>query len=102
MRSFDLAKEYLPADPLDGPIVTAITEPDESPEDRIIAVKICSHVLDACVWLSFIDDFQQDPEDEQLAVFYADEIPLLQGKTPEQLQQIHATKLAFPGTRVTQ
>ena len=71
-------------------------------EGRIIAVKICSHVLDACIWFSFDPDFKPD-DDEQLAVFYADEIPFICDKTTEQLKEIHAWKLAFgPGTRVGQ
>ena len=47
-------------------------EPPANPTDgKIIAVKICSRVLDACIWFSFDPDFKPD-DDEQLAVFYAD------------------------------
>lgn len=71
-------------------------------EGRIVAVKICSHVLDACIWFSFDPDFKPD-DDEPLAVFYADEIPFISDKTTQQLKEIHAWKLAFgPGTRVRQ
>jgi hypothetical protein len=78
-------------------------EPAENiSEGRIIAVKICSHVLDACIWFSFDPDFKPD-NDESLAVFYAEEIPLLSDKTTEQLREIHKWKLTFgPGTRVGQ
>lgn len=71
-------------------------------EGRLIAVKICSHILDACIWLSFENDFKPD-QDEPLAVFYAREIPSLKNKTVEQLKEIHQWKLKFgPGARVGQ
>jgi hypothetical protein len=63
-------------------------------EGRIIAVKICSHVLDACIWFSFDPDFKPD-DDEQLVIFYAEEIPFLSDKTTEQLRKIHQWKLTF-------
>jgi hypothetical protein len=76
--------------------------PVDPTEGRIIAVKICSHVLDACIWFSFDPDFKPD-DDERLAVFYSDEIPFIADKTVDQLKEIHAWKLAFgPGTRVRQ
>lgn len=83
-----------PADaPSDNPDLT---------DGKIIAVKICSRVLDADIWFSFDPDFKPD-DDEQLAVFYSDEIPFICDKTAEQLKEIHAWKLAFgPGTRVGQ
>jgi hypothetical protein len=68
-------------------------------EPRIPAIKICSRLLDACVWLAFDESFQPDP-DEPLAVFYDHEIPILRDKTPEQLKRIHEIKLVFPGSRV--
>jgi hypothetical protein len=71
-------------------------------EGRIIAVKICSHVLDACIWFSFDPKFKPD-DDEPLAVFYSDEIPFICDKTVEQLKEIHQWKLTFgPGARVRQ
>jgi len=67
-------------------------------EGRIIAVEICSEVLQAHIWLAF--DISFDRKDGQ-AVFYADEIPLLKNKTAEQLREIHKIKLAFgPGSWV--
>jgi len=67
---------------------------------EIVAVKIASTVLSADIWLAFSDDFKPG-EGEPLAVFYADEIPILDEKTPEQLREIHKAKLAFgPGARV--
>jgi hypothetical protein len=72
----------------------------DATEGQIVAVEICSEVLQAHIWLAFDKSF--DPKDGQ-AVFYADEIPLLKDKTPEQLRQIQKVKLAFgPGSRVRQ
>jgi hypothetical protein len=74
-------------------------EPVADPMDgRIIAVKICSHVLDACIWFSFDPDFEPDV-DEPLAIFYSEEIPFLCQKTPEQLHDIHRWKLEFGPAR---
>jgi hypothetical protein len=71
-------------------------------DGRIIAVKICSHVLDACIWFSFDPDFKPDA-DEPLAVFYADELPFICDVTTERLKEIHQWKLTFgPGARVRQ
>lgn len=63
------------------------------------AVKICSAILDDYLWL--ILDRSFIPHDG-LACYYAEEIPLLKDKTPEELHEIHKVKLAFPGCRVIQ
>lgn len=91
---FDVAKRYLetPDQRAAEPVPTERTA--DPTEGRIIAVKICSHVLDACIWLAFDDGFKPD-EYEPLAIFYADEIPLLKDKTPDQLREIHKVKLTF-------
>lgn len=68
-------------------------------DGRARAVKICSALLDDYLWL--ILDRAFIPHDG-LACYYAEEIPLLRGKTPEELKGIHKTKLAFPGCRVIQ
>jgi hypothetical protein len=68
-------------------------------EGRIIAVEICSNVLEAHIWLAFDDGF--NPRDGQ-AVFYPDELPFLATKDAETLREIHKVKLAFPGSRVRQ
>jgi len=69
-------------------------------EGEIIAVEICSTILQAHIWFAFDDDF--NPDDGQ-AVFYAHELPFLRGKKPEQLREILKVKLAFgPGSRVRQ
>lgn len=66
-------------------------------EGRIVAVKIRSEVLQADIWLAFDESFKPGGG---LAVFYAHELSLLKGKTPEQLREIHKVKLAF-GPRST-
>jgi hypothetical protein len=71
-------------------------------EGRVIAVKICSHVLDACIWLAFDDAFQP-ATDEHLAVFYTHELSLFKSKTINELREIHKMKLTFgPCSRVKQ
>ena len=67
--------------------------------NTIQAIKICSHVLADEIWLILDRSFV--PSDG-LACYYAEEIPLLKDKTPEDLRQIHEAKLAFPGCRVIQ
>ena len=78
------------------------TQAADPTEGRILVVKICSHVLDACIWFSFDPEFKPD-DDETLAVFYSDELQFIAKKTIEQLKAIHAWKLEFgPGARVSQ
>ncbi len=67
--------------------------------ETIQAVKIASTVLKDDIWL--ILDRSFIPHDG-LACYFAEEIPLLRDKTPEDLRQIHKAKLAFPGCRVIQ
>ena len=66
---------------------------------KLKAVKICSALLEDDLYLLFDRSFR--PTDG-LAIYYAEEIPLLKGKTPQQLREIHKTKLVFPGARVIQ
>jgi len=66
---------------------------------KLLAVKICSDVLEDHLWLILDRDFE--PRDG-LAVYYPEELPELSTKTPEQLREIHKVKLAFPGCRVIQ
>jgi hypothetical protein len=69
-------------------------------DDQIVAVLICSKILESHIWFALDDDF--NPDDGQ-AVFYAHELELLRNKTPEQLREIHKVKVAFrPGSRVRQ
>jgi hypothetical protein len=68
-------------------------------EGRIVAVEICSNILEAHIWLAFDDSFKAD---DGRAVFYADELPFLATKDAETLKEIHKFRLKFPGARVTQ
>ena len=63
------------------------------------AVLICSALLQDHLWV--ICDRSFEPRDN-LAVYYAEEIPLLKNKTPEDIREIHKVKLVFPGCRVIQ
>jgi len=63
------------------------------------AILICSALLEAHLWM--ILDRSFEPKDT-LAIYYAEEIPLLKGKSLEDLREIHKVKLAFPGCRVIQ
>jgi len=80
-----------------NPNVTEAIEVHEA--ETIQAVKIASTVLNDDIWL--ILDRAFIPHDG-LAVYYTEEIPLLKGKSLEDLKLIHQTKLTFPGARVVQ
>ena len=94
---FDIAKKYLEElAPVPAPAAT-ITDLTDGP---IIAVEICSNVLEAHIWLAFDESF--NPGDGQ-AVFYADELEFLKTKDAETLREIHKAQLEFgPGSRVRQ
>ena len=84
--AFDIAEEYLkhagesaPADPTEG---------------QIVAVEICSAVLQAHVWFALRDDWKPAPGDSKL-IFYASELPVV-GEWS--LMQNHETIL-MPGQR---
>ena len=91
MSAFDVARKYLESG--------VIEQPPDISEGRIIAVEICSNVLEVHIWLAFDKDFEAN---DGQAVFYADELPFLATKNPEELKEIHKIKLAFPGCRVIQ
>ena len=91
---YSLAQRYLD-NPIPHTQALEVVEANRS----IQAVKICSHVLEDEIWL--ILDREFIPHDG-LAVYYAEEIPLLKGKSLEDLKLIHETKLIFPGARVIQ
>ena len=67
--------------------------------EELRAILICSAMLEAQLWVVWDRSF--GPKDN-LAVYYAEEIPLLRDKTPEELKAIHAAKLRFPGCRILQ
>ena len=91
---FAVAQKYLD-NPIPQTQALEVVEMNQS----IQAVKITSTVLNDDIWL--ILDREFIPHDG-LAVYYAEEIPLLKGKSLEDLKLIHQTKLTFPGARVAQ
>jgi hypothetical protein len=66
---------------------------------KLRAIKIYSELLHDHLY--FIFDRSFFPAD-RIAVYFAEELPELRTKTPEQLREIHKVKLAFPGCRVIQ
>ncbi|MBI4490401.1 MAG: hypothetical protein HY694_15065 [Deltaproteobacteria bacterium] len=90
---FAVAQKYLDAPQSETP------SPEVVEDKTILGVKICSHILEDEIWL--ILDRAFIPTDG-LACYYAEEIPLLRDKTPEELREIHKVKLAFPACRVIQ
>jgi len=63
------------------------------------AIQICSAVLEAHLWVLWDRSFE--PKDN-LAVYFGEEMPLLRGKSVEDLKLIQETKLIFPRCRVIQ
>ncbi len=63
------------------------------------ARKVYSRILEAELWLIFERVFE--PQDN-LGLYYPEEIPLLWDKTPKELRKINKVKLAFPGCRLIQ
>ena len=68
-------------------------------DGKLKAVLIYSIPLDDDLWMVFDRSFE--PEGD-LAVYFSEEIPLLRGKTLEELREIHKVKLEFPGCRIVQ
>ena len=89
---FAVARKYL--SPSEQQVKPVVIE-----RDTIQAVKICSQILEDEIWLILDRNFI--PSDG-LAYYYAEELPELATKTPEQLREIHKVKLVFPGCRVIQ
>ena len=69
------------------------------PNGYLRAIQIRSAVLEAYLWVIWDRTFQ--PKDN-LAVYFREEMPLLKGKSMEDLKLIQETKLIFPGCRVIQ
>ena len=68
-------------------------------KETILAVKICSQLLQDDIWLILDSSFV--PHDG-FAGYFPEELALLKSKSVEDLRQIHGAKLAFPGCRVIQ
>ncbi len=82
-----------------APIRAWVVDREYSENGELRAVLLCSALLEDHLWV--ICDRTFEPKDN-LAVYYAEEIPLLKGKSVEDLKLIHETKLIFPGCRVVQ
>ena len=66
---------------------------------KLRAVLICSALLQSHLWVIWDRDFQPG---DSLAIYFSEELPLLKGKSVEDLRDIHKVKLEFPGCRVIQ
>ena len=82
-----------------APIRAWVVEEVRGESGELQAVLICSAVLEDHLWL--ILDHSFEPKDD-LAVYYSEEIPLLKGKSLEDLKEIHKAKLAFGECRIIQ
>ena len=81
------------------PLRAWVVEEIRGDNEELRAILICSAMLEAHLWVVWDRSFE--PKDN-LAVYYAEEIPLLKGKSMEDLKLIQETKLIFPGCRVIQ
>ena len=81
------------------PLRAWVVEEIRGDNEELRAILICSAMLEAHLWVVWDRSFE--PKDN-LAIYYAEEIPLLRDKTPEELKAIHAAKLRFPGCRILQ
>jgi hypothetical protein len=68
---------------------------------ELVAVLICSKILEAHIWFALNDDWKPDPCDKT-PVFYASELPFLRTKTVETLREIFKVKIKFGGGLVGQ
>lgn len=81
------------------PIRAWVVEEVRGDNGKLRAVLICSALLEAHLWVIWDRSFE--PKDN-LAVYFGEEMPLLKGKSMEDLKLIQETKLIFPGARVVQ
>ena len=58
-------------------------------EQKLRAVKICSTLVEEHLWLLLDRTYQPRGG---LAIYYPEELPVLNNKTPEQLREIHKVK----------
>ena len=83
----------------DDPIEACIMEEVCDENGKLRAILVYSIPLHDDLWMVFDRSFE--PEGD-LAVYFSEEIPLLRGKTLEELREIHKVKLEFPGCRIVQ
>jgi len=82
-----------------APIRAWVVEEAREENGQLRAVQICSALLEAHLWVVWDRSFE--PKDD-LAIYFGEEMPLLKGKSLEDLKLIQETKLIFPGCRVVQ
>jgi len=82
-----------------APIRAWVVEEARGENGELRAVLICSALLEDHLWM--ILDRSFEPKDN-LAIYYSEEIPLLKGKSLEDLKLIQETKLIFPGAKEIQ
>ncbi len=81
------------------PLRAWVVEEIRGDNEELRAILICSAMLEAHLWVVWDRSFQ--PTDN-LAVYFGEELPLLKGKSLEDLKLIQETKLIFPGAKVIQ
>ena len=76
-----------------------VSEPEiDATEGRIVAVLIDSPIVGP-VWFALADDFKSD---DDIAVFFASELPHLQKMQPAELRRRYDEKLALGGGWISQ
>jgi len=81
------------------PIRAWVVDEIRGPNGNLRAIQICSAMLEAHLWVIWDRSFE--PKDN-LAIYFGEEMPLLKGKSLNDLKLIQETKLKFPGSRVVQ
>ena len=78
-----------------------VSDPAMIVDGSVVAVLIDSTVLGSSIWFAFRDGWTPDAGD-LTPIFYANELPALSRKTPEQLRDIFNVKHVFGGGVVRQ
>ena len=81
------------------PIRAWVVDEIRGPNGALRAIQICSAMLEAHLWVVW--DRSYEPTDG-LAVYFGEELPLLKGRSLNDLKLIQETKLKFHGARVLQ
>jgi hypothetical protein len=81
------------------PLRAWVAEKVRREDGELRAVMICSALLEDHLWVVWDRTFEPMGG---LAIYYDGEMPLLRGKSLEELRKIHEVKLEFPGCRIIQ
>ncbi|MEE8113487.1 MAG: hypothetical protein V3T23_03945 [Nitrososphaerales archaeon] len=82
-----------------APIHAEVVEEVRRKNGKLRAVLARSALFEPPLWVVW--DRSYEPKDN-LAIYYAEELPLLSGKSLNDLKLIQETKLIFPGARMIQ